>query len=73
MHLTIRFAWHDNKWNGKVCENPKENIYIVLITILCFRLEFKEEEMYKSKRISEKRTFVNYGVKRNTSHLVIGV
>lgn len=26
-HLTVRFAWHDAEWNGKVCENPEENIY----------------------------------------------
>ncbi|MFM9328010.1 AAA family ATPase [Paenibacillus mesotrionivorans] len=27
MHLTVRMAWHDNKWNGKVCSNPEENVY----------------------------------------------
>lgn len=26
-HLTIRMAWHDNKWNGKVCLNPEGNTY----------------------------------------------
>ena len=28
-HLTIRMAWHDNNWNGKVCSNPNENVYCV--------------------------------------------
>lgn len=28
-HLTVRMAWHDNKWNGKVCRNPKKNVYCV--------------------------------------------
>ncbi|MEA2033231.1 MAG: hypothetical protein U9N41_06575 [Euryarchaeota archaeon] len=28
-HLTVRMAWHDNNWNGKICENPGENIYCV--------------------------------------------
>lgn len=24
-HLSIRVPWHDNKWNGAVCNNPKDN------------------------------------------------
>jgi len=26
-HLTIRLAWHDNKWDGSICEDPESNIY----------------------------------------------
>jgi len=26
-HLTVRFAWHDNKWCGKICRNPSQNFY----------------------------------------------
>jgi hypothetical protein len=26
-HLTIRMAWHDNKWNGEVCKDPVGNSY----------------------------------------------
>lgn len=26
-HLSVRVAWHDNKWNGTVCSNPADNIY----------------------------------------------
>ncbi|MBD1398834.1 AAA family ATPase [Pontibacter sp. JH31] len=26
-HLTVRVAWHDNKWNGKICNDPINNIY----------------------------------------------
>jgi exodeoxyribonuclease V alpha subunit len=26
-HFTIRMAWHDNKWNGKVCQDPENNFY----------------------------------------------
>lgn len=29
MHLTVRMAWHDNNWNGKVCLNPEGNPYCV--------------------------------------------
>lgn len=28
-HLTVRMAWHDNNWDGRVCQNPEENIYCV--------------------------------------------
>jgi exodeoxyribonuclease V alpha subunit len=26
-HLTIRMAWHDTGWNGKICQDPEANIY----------------------------------------------
>lgn len=26
-HLTIRVAWHDNKWDGNVCKDPANNFY----------------------------------------------
>lgn len=28
-HLTVRMAWHDSGWNGRICRNPTENIYCV--------------------------------------------
>lgn len=28
-HLCLRLAWHDSKWNGKVCDSPENNIYCV--------------------------------------------
>ncbi|MBU1566857.1 MAG: AAA family ATPase [Proteobacteria bacterium] len=28
-HITARLAWHDNKWNGKICNNPELNEYCV--------------------------------------------
>ncbi len=28
-HITARQAWHDNKWNGKVCKKPSDNDYCV--------------------------------------------
>lgn len=29
MHLTVRMAWHDNNWNGRICLNPEANTYCV--------------------------------------------
>ena len=28
-HMTIRLAWHDSNWNGKICSNPEANEYCV--------------------------------------------
>jgi len=28
-HLCLRMAWHDNKWNGNICDKPEDNIYCV--------------------------------------------
>lgn len=27
MHLTVRMAWHDNGWDGRVCQDPQGNTY----------------------------------------------
>lgn len=26
-HLTVRVAWHDNRWNGTICDHPSENAF----------------------------------------------
>lgn len=28
-HITVRMAWHDNGWDGRVCSNPAQNSYCV--------------------------------------------
>ncbi|TCD28643.1 hypothetical protein EZ456_04435 [Pedobacter psychrodurus] len=28
-HLSIRIAWHDNAWNGKICLHPSQNTYCI--------------------------------------------
>jgi isopentenyldiphosphate isomerase len=30
-HLTIRVAWHDNRWNGSVCTYPSQNPYCLTL------------------------------------------
>lgn len=27
-HLAVRMAWHDNKWNGRVCKDPEKNVHL---------------------------------------------
>jgi hypothetical protein len=29
MHITARVAWHDNGWDGRICERPELNSYCV--------------------------------------------
>lgn len=44
MHLSIRMAWHDNKWNGKVCCNPEGNTYCTgAHSLLSGRIEKKKD------------------------------
>lgn len=31
MHLTLRVAWHDNKWNGTVCHAPSQNPFCLAL------------------------------------------
>lgn len=28
-HISIRLAWHDSGWNGRICRHPKANTYCV--------------------------------------------
>jgi len=30
-HLSMRVPWHDNKWNGTVCKDPKSNIACLIL------------------------------------------
>ena len=40
MHLTVRMAWHDNNWDGKVCQAPEDNTYCVGVhSLLADRIE----------------------------------
>ena len=28
-HISVRLAWHNSGWNGRICKNPKANAYCV--------------------------------------------
>lgn len=44
MHLSVRMAWHDNNWNGKVCCNPEGNTYCTgAHSLLSGRIEKKKK------------------------------
>jgi hypothetical protein len=29
MHITVRISWHNNGWNGHICDDPEKNTYCV--------------------------------------------
>jgi exodeoxyribonuclease V alpha subunit len=58
VHLTARFAWHDNKWNGTVCKEPTKNIYCrgnysLLSPRIQRRIRLDIEEAHKKEEIGE--------------------
>lgn len=58
MHLSIRMAWHDNNWNGKVCCNPENNTYCTgSHSLLSGRIE-KKKDVKRENTISVKDEYV---------------
>lgn len=50
MHLTVRMAWHDNNWDGKVCCNPEGNTYCTgAHSLLSGRIEKKKNTELEQK------------------------
>ena len=48
MHLTIRVAWYDNRWNGTVCSAPSHNSFSVALDhIRVGRNDMAEEQNAK--------------------------
>lgn len=52
-HLNVRVAWHDNRWNGTVCNDPLLNSYCLdLERIRSGRLDTKEVQ-FKGKQFAD--------------------
>ncbi len=53
-HVTVRFAWHDDNWDGCVCQNPKDNIFCVgNYSLLSPRLQRRRLVNQESKHQNE--------------------
>ncbi|OCK52250.1 hypothetical protein BA768_12925 [Chryseobacterium sp. CBo1] len=59
-HATFRVAWHDNKWNGSICNNPETNTYCNgFHSLLSERIRKRKEEnmveeiAHKGKKLNE--------------------
>ena len=58
VHVTIRMAWHDNKWNGKICRDPEGNVhcignYSLLSPRIQRRRRLNIETSYRNNEISK--------------------
>jgi len=49
MHLTIRVAWHDNKWNGTICSKPSYNSFCLALDRIREGRKDEIEEKYCGK------------------------
>lgn len=54
-HLTVRMAWHDNRWNGRVCSDPESNWYCSgTHSLLSDRIARKKDVELAKKNTGEK-------------------
>ncbi len=44
-HISIRVAWHDNKWNGSVCNHPSENSYCIHLPRIYAEKKHEEDQL----------------------------
>lgn len=57
-HITIRMAWHDNEWSGKICDKPKQNVYCTGIhSLLSARLQRNKNPDMEDDHHGEKLNF----------------
>lgn len=49
-HVTFRVAWHDNKWNGSICNDPKKNRHCSgFHSLLSERLRKRKEKNFENE------------------------
>jgi len=48
-HLTLRVAWHDNRWDGAVCLAPSRNCFCVVLDRIQEKREENKEERVKGR------------------------
>jgi len=64
-HVSVRFAWHDDKWDGGICRDPERNVYCtgnysLLSPRIQRRINLDIEDKYKNQRISVSKKERNY-------------
>lgn len=48
-HLNVRVAWHDNRWNGAVCNDPQANSYCLDLERIRSSRDDVQEVKFKGK------------------------
>src|SRR5690606_29053959 len=44
-HLSIRVTWHDNKWNGTICQHPSQNAFCLNLPRVYAEKDDKAEDL----------------------------
>lgn len=52
-HLTLRVAWHDDRWNGKVCKAPSKNPFCVALDRIRGEKDPEAEDQIAGKAFGE--------------------
>jgi ATP-dependent exoDNAse (exonuclease V) alpha subunit len=52
-HLSIRVPWHDNAWNGSICNNPKANGACLALKNCALNRDDDKEERLAGKSLNE--------------------
>lgn len=60
-HVTFRVAWHDNKWNGTVCNNPLKNRYCSgFNSMLSERLRKRKQNNIENEKLNQGKPIGEY-------------
>ena len=52
MHLTLRVAWHENEWNGTVCNHPSQNSFCLMLDRIRVARDDEAENLVAGKSFS---------------------
>lgn len=52
-HLSVRVPWHDNGWNGSVCNNPKANGACLILKNCALNRNDEQEQSLAGKLLSD--------------------
>jgi hypothetical protein len=52
-HLNVRVAWHDNRWNGAVCNDPLTNSYCLDLERIRSSRDDVQEVKFKGKLFAD--------------------
>lgn len=52
-HLSVRIPWHDNGWNGSVCNNPKANGACLILKNCALNRNDEQEQSLAGKFLNE--------------------
>lgn len=52
-HLSIRVTWHDNKWNGTICQHPSQNAFCLNLPRVYAEKDDKAEDLLAGQHWSD--------------------